>query len=269
METKDSERKWAVALKQAAVEDPDIDHENITDLEFVEHAIVAKDHLGKAIKRIKRLQSFKARFGIQSKDGTYSDAMRDLQTFLRVHDGVVGSIGTLEDHSHVLTFHLDNFMSRKMKSEESIALTMRGFYYIFHAMHPNLDAIRAGVTALIDSKGMGWANFSPTVEKEMALLYSHAYPVRINRFVVVNAGIFARLVFHTIIRVFLSSKLVERHSFCGSMHDFLMDDSSSPVYTKNILPVDRWNGKLTLEDLKKTLAERIQERYDNATQFRL
>ena len=47
MDRSETERQWALVIKAATEADPDIRVENLTDLEFVQHAIVAKSNVDK------------------------------------------------------------------------------------------------------------------------------------------------------------------------------------------------------------------------------
>ena len=103
------EVSWALAIRDAARKDPDIDAQRVTDLEFLQHAIVAKDKVDKAIRRIKRVQLFKTRHGIKL-DGSYEDGMRDLKKYLDMFPGFFLSVASLApDHTHVLCANFSKF----------------------------------------------------------------------------------------------------------------------------------------------------------------
>ena len=78
------QRAWAI--RQAARADSTIDDEALSDWECLQHSIVAKDAIGLALTRIRRLQAFKERYGIL-RDGSVDEARRDLHVFLQTHPG--------------------------------------------------------------------------------------------------------------------------------------------------------------------------------------
>ena len=82
----EEELKWATAIKQAAESDASIQSDALSDLEYLQHAIIAKENTDKALCRIKRLQDFKQRYGIKL-DGSYEEGMRDMKQFQAAHPG--------------------------------------------------------------------------------------------------------------------------------------------------------------------------------------
>ena len=58
----EQELEWARAIRQAAQNDPSIvAAQDISDVEFLHHAMVAKDQVHKALTRLRRMQILKQR----------------------------------------------------------------------------------------------------------------------------------------------------------------------------------------------------------------
>ena len=103
--TEEIRRAWAI--RNAARADSTIDHVAISDWEYLQHAIVAKTNVQKALKRIRRMQAFKLRYGIV-RDGCQADARRDVEALMLLHPGFFMS------HS---AFTPTNMPERKKKSK--------------------------------------------------------------------------------------------------------------------------------------------------------
>ena len=94
------ELEWALSIKKAAVAHADIQAELVTDWEFWQHAVIAKNKVDKALQRIQRVQQIKLEFGIKL-DGSAAEGMRDLKAFFAAHPGFFVCLSRLPDQSYV------------------------------------------------------------------------------------------------------------------------------------------------------------------------
>ena len=234
----------------------------LCDLEYLQHAIVAKDQVDKALKRIKRLQRFKEFYGIKL-DGSYEDGIRDLNAFHLAHPKFLLSVASLPDHTQVLCGDYAKYYGIHETTEESRAITMRGIFYLLQASTSNVASMRAGIVTLADGKGLGWKHLSIQAEERFARFYVHAYPARFRQIVVMNANVVMRA-FYNFCRMFISKKVASRHVFCGDLQEYL---ESSP-YPPDVLPVE-WKGSLDKEAMDLALHKKLKERYDTAARFKL
>ena len=126
-----------------------------------------------------------------------------MTTFRHAHLGVFKGIASLPiTESPVLCSYGSQFAEKRSKPMENMALS----------------CVDSGLMVLFATNGMGLANFSPRVEEQIATLHSHAYPVRINRLVFINACWIIRFRFR--VRLFLSKKVWERRTFCSNWSVF-------------------------------------------------
>ena len=277
MEATKQELEWAVAIKKAAEVDAHVNAHLVSDLEFLQHAIIAKDNVDKALKRLKRMQEFKKQYGIKL-DGSHAEGMRDLQTFGTAHPGFALAIGVLKNDTtdselqqqqqaaHVMCADYAQFLAKTIKSDESYAVLMRGLFYFIQASQPNIGAMRAGLFVLANGKSAGWRNVSLAMDERVLALLSNTYPIRINQIVMMNANILLRL-FGNFLRMFVSAKVWEKHVFAGPLDDFLRD---SPRYSNQPDALPRaWGGSLEANDLERIVSENLQERYALAAKFTL
>ena len=133
MQATKEEIEWASRIKQAACQDPSINQAMISDLEYLHHAIVAKDQIPKALKRLRNMQTFKESYGIQL-DGSYEEAERDIKLFLTSHPDMMLSVASNPESHHMGVFcgRYAGLNVQRIQSEEAYCVLMRGLFYTFH-----------------------------------------------------------------------------------------------------------------------------------------
>jgi hypothetical protein len=260
----EEEIQWALAIQQAAKEDPDINVDLLTDLECMQHAIIAKANVTKALARIKRMQQFKSKYGIKL-NGSYEEAVRAFLTAKQRHEGFFLSLATLpNDDTHISCTNYACFMAREVRSDEYYAVVMRGEFYILQAMFPTLAAIRAGTIMLSDGKGYGVLNYSFKLEERMAQLFSNAYPMRVKKMVMMNAN-WLMVVLQYALNAFMSKKMRKVRHLAGPRETYLAEHRSE--YPPTVLPVE-WGGTLPREAYEETVIRNLQQRYQLEETFR-
>ena len=263
----EQETKWALAIKQAAQQDPDIHTDLICDLEYIQHAIVAKDKVQDALDRIRRMQHFKTQHSIKM-DGSAEEGMRDLATFQRAHPGFFLSLGSLPDGSPIIAVDSSRTVLRDIKSEESIAVFLRGMFYSMQACHSSICAMRTGSVTLSDMGGCDWRHRNRQVTGRNAELYSRAYPKRHTLIVLLNVSFLWRLTFAWF-KLLIPKKMWERYILLGDPKGFLQ----GACYPPTVLPA-AWNdkycdGTMEQQGLQQAFRERLKARYDLAAKFKL
>ena len=287
------ELQWARAIKEAARKDSNLNDEDIVDLEYLHHAIVAKDNVEKALHRLRRMQKFKKRYGIQ-RDGSYEEGSRDYKAFIIAHpDFGLGmnsyfpkttisddeTVRNNEDVDSNATGHdstestadeitvgcanYSKFLATKMKSEESHAIFMRGMFYMFQLCQSSISSMRGGIDLLCDCHGMGPRNFSLESEARQNELFSEAYPIRIRQIAMMNVNVVVRL-FYRVALFFFSKKLRQTFVFTDNRDKFLHDKGLSA----SVLPI-AWGGTLEEETAEKVFFQKMRARYDLAANFKL
>ena len=179
MEPTEQELKWTAAIKEAAMEDDRINDGTLCDWEYLQHALVAKDKVDDAIRRIQKMQAFKQRYCIRL-DGSVEEAARDFKAYELQHAGFMVTVAHREqDDSLVFCFDYARMMARRMKTPESVAVMMRTFFYLLQACQHSVQAMRSGFSCLNKSQGIGWKNVTWQVEELQVDFLSRAYPVRV------------------------------------------------------------------------------------------
>lgn len=132
----EQEIAWARTIKQAAQEEQDLRTHGLSDLEYLQHAIVSKGNVNKALRRLANMQTFKDRYDIQQ-DGSYEQGIRDIQALLLAYPGFLKALGALENHSHVVALKMSP--SPQYGQARSSAIDIRGLF--LQAGHCNIAAI--------------------------------------------------------------------------------------------------------------------------------
>lgn len=254
----EQEIAWAIAIKAAAQNDPDVDDAVVTDLEFLQHAIIAKDKVEDALLQLKKLQAFKDRFGIFG-DGSYEQGIRDLITYQRVNAGLLLAFGTLPDGSQIAC--VDGARWVVHANHESLAVYLRGSFYLLQCAHGNISAMRQGIVSLSDSAGSTIRNILQPrqVLKRNHDFVCHAYPVRIKSMIVMNVTWPMRWLFHLV-----KPKALVQCLLCGNAQVFLQ----ASAIPKDVLP-KQWGGSVDFDDLQVALQQRLRARYEWAATFTL
>lgn len=263
-EATEQELKWAHNIKEAALACPDIsDATALTDFEYLQHAIVAKDCVDKALERIRRLALFKERYGIQ-RDGSLEEGLRDLVAFQAAHPGVLLAVEALPDGSFLTACSTGKFFTRDCKSEESIAITMRGFFYVLQACHSNIPALREGMISILDNKGIGWKNINIRIEENVGGLFALIYPAKVNKVVILNSTRTMRWLYK-FLQLFLPKKISQRHAFYPDQSSYFEE---AKQLGEKVLPAV-WGGTVTHDDLQTSLRDKLQARYEMMETFKL
>lgn len=162
----EQELNWARAIKHAALAER---LTQLSDFEYLHHALVAKNKVKKAIKRMRGLEKFRSHYKLE---GSIVD---DPNSFFRATEsmfpGLLGSVGKDSNGRMVQLCVYKNFDPRKLKGETEWRDMMAAFYYMFQAMHADISSIRNGIVFAADCKGMGWKNFSFEVRCLVALIF--------------------------------------------------------------------------------------------------
>lgn len=273
-EPTEQELKWATAIRDAAVAHPDIHDTILSDLEYLQHAVIAKDQVDKALARMERMQRFKERYGILG-DGSLEEGLRDLKAFTAAHPGVILAVEQASSSSaaHVTACCCAKFFARDIRVQqgskgkpESLAITMRGVYYVLQACHGSLPAMRAGMISIMDNQHCGWRNFNLRVEECVGSLFAQVYPARVNQVVMLGASWTTRLLYR-LLSVLFPKKLRQRHVFFADCEAYLASSSFTKV-DHQALPV-KWGGLVDAAALEDSLRQKLQARYDLAAKFKL
>lgn len=256
----EEEKGWAMIIKNAIVEaDPEF-AKTISDLEYVQHAIVAKDKLSKALTRIRRLKAFKTEYGIDD-DRPLEEIQAILLRFEELASGFFLGFGREANGRYVVTMDYKCFEPAKFESPEDWKVLFAGFYYMMEASQPDISSIREGTAMICESKGIAWKNFSLEIEKRGAALYQDAYPVRIKEISILNAPAIMRIMY-VMCKPFLGKRVKEVFHM-----DAKLPDVQQRIMRDN-LPTTL-GGVQSQLDMSEKMFESLKARAENKANFTL
>lgn len=271
----EEELAWAAQLKQAAAANDcniQIDTDEVSDWEYLQHAIVAKSNTRKALQRLQHLQAFKSRYGILG-DGSVEEAARDLRTFLQTHPGLYLSLATAANGDQIFCSEYRHFQASRMKTEEAYAVYMRAAFYVLQASQANLTALRSGLVLFMDIEGsLRYRSF--TTEARARELYGTAYPIRLKRVVLLQSSPTLRFLYRWMVQPWMSRKVKEILCFPSVTRDqYLLqrqqdDDPNHHKVPANCIP-EVWGGQIPTDKFHETILTRLTERYERAATFQL
>lgn len=272
MDITEEERGWALAIKEA-LQKKDAELANsVTDFEYAHHAIIAKEKVAKALKRIKRLHAFRKDHGVPG--GSIPNAERALQTIQQYEasspgynlsfgkdtkenidaDGVGGS-------SYVVVWDFAAFLPANYQKPEDWQMCFAAFHYMLDAMQPDFSAIRAGIIVVSDAENLGWKNFSLEMEKHAAHLYQDAYPLRITKMIMLHTPTIFKAMYN-LCKPFLSKKVKNSIEPNGKL------DQIQERFARELLPTTM-GGVQTTREMEENTLEALKTRYANMASFNL
>lgn len=150
----EEELGWARAIKCAALAK---ELEPVSDMLYLQMAVVSKAKVKKAVKRLEKLQEFRRKYNII--DAETDDAVALLRGSYALFPGFLGAIGRDSEGRAVLVSHVSKYLPAKLEPDEWRTMLVAG-YYMFNAFNADVEEVRKGVVFVTDCRGMGWKNFS-------------------------------------------------------------------------------------------------------------
>jgi hypothetical protein len=247
-------------IKKALMEaDPDF-AKTISDLEYVQHAIVAKNVVSKALKRIRRLKAFKEEHGI-SETATVEETTEMLKRLEDLSPSMFMGFGKDDKGRYVTTWNYNAFLPAAYQNPEDWKACFSAFYYLFDAMQPDIASIREGIVMIADCEGVGWKNFSLKMEKQAAHLYQDAYPIRIKEMTMLNPPSVFKVIY-ALCKPFLSKRVKEVLHMNGKVDEI---QNRIPI---GVLPTTLGGTQGTL-DMAQSMEDALNLRFENKSQFTL
>lgn len=170
------ERQWAEALKEALAEGEDTVNIPITDMDIVQYAIVERGDIAKCLDRIKKMNEFKTKYGIEE---TVEQGVESIKNFIEQHPGFLLNIDQCAQRQHyVQVMDFAKFNPRKVVYDKDWKVFLSGMHYLMTALNPTLSAVRNGLVGICECEGMGWDNFCMDFERRLWYEHPTVYPAK-------------------------------------------------------------------------------------------
>jgi hypothetical protein len=262
MMVNNQERIWALKIKNAVERDPSL--ENLSDFEYVHHAIVAKDNIHKALVRIKDMQLFKERFGIIG-DGNPTQGWMMIDALMGAQPDFILSVGEDREGRSIQVCDYSAFRPKLLAT--NAMQNFVGFYYTFHALQCDFASIREGVVWIANCKGMGLKNAFGGIWQRGSEFRRAPYPMRMKKIAMLDPPRLVHSMYYAM-KPFLSKK-VKDVIVMKTQQEFLLDD----VIYGNTIPVHAlprsMQGTCSEKEMIQRLKDGVKERYLHSQTFRL
>lgn len=258
-----TELACAKEIKQAVVEQdgPDV-AAKLADLEYAQLAMVTKGKLKRALKMIRRLQTFKEDHGIDPATDTPESVLATIQQFERGSPGFFMSLGTNAATGRAVTvWRYAAFNPKNYHGTEEWKLCFAAFFYLLDAMAPDIATIREGMCMVCECEGMGWKNFSLEIEKHGAALYQDCYPVRFKEMTCLNAPVIFKAMYQ-LCKPFLSKHTKKILNMTGEL------EQVQETHPKDMLPTTL-GGTQDTATMNDNLLKALKLRFETRASFKL
>lgn len=187
----DTELGWALALKIAVTENDELD--NLCDMEYAHHAIIAQGNLQEALTRVERMQIFRQHYKV---DNSLEQGLYFIQELMKQQPGFLMNIDIdLVRQESLNVFDcgcfqpnvaLDTTASPEIGIRDNWKIFACAAYYVKYTSQPTLAVIRNGLLELADFGEYGWKNFSTETNQRLMDEVISYYPMKWNGLLMYN-----------------------------------------------------------------------------------
>ena len=187
MDVTAQERGWALAIRQAIKEDPEL--EPISDFWCVQLAILEHGNIEGALDRARHIQAFREEYRILD---TAESGICSLVEFVTLLPGFHLTLSyCAELGTYVAVYDTTKFFTAKLaKKPENIPIWLSAYYYHATALNPDLEACRKGSSILMECEGFDWRVNIPS--RDMSRLHREIaafYPQKFQQIKCFNTGV--------------------------------------------------------------------------------
>ncbi|CAB9526576.1 expressed unknown protein [Seminavis robusta] len=176
------ELDWCLALKQAVLEDDEL--EERPDLDYAHCALMARGNLSEALHRFRSLQEFRSEYQIHDDDPL--EAWELLQQFFEQQPWFILDVNVGDETVFVQDFsRLD---PKAVDLPRDWRVFMGGFYYLLRILQPNIDIMRKGIVVIAELANMGWKNFDIEFMNRHHYHLMAFYPIQIKEVTFMHAS---------------------------------------------------------------------------------
>lgn len=249
----DDENDWALDIKDAIEDTPDID--NLTDFQYAQLAIVDQDDIEMALERARKMQDFKRQYDIRD---SVECGLRCMKEFVDLLPGHWLSLSSAEGQCVLVADVSKLTVDRIRTSSDGLHTWLAGTYFMCHVLSSEFYAMRHGFTILAENQGYDFKkNFGLDLHSKLWKELASVYPLQISKMKNYNTG----LVYNMLVRMAKSFVTEEIHSRfeVGCVCELGTLDK---LYATP-------NQRVANERLMIRLHESLRRRYQNETDFRL
>ncbi|CAB9530427.1 expressed unknown protein [Seminavis robusta] len=152
MELTPEERQWALEIKQAIKDTPDLDP--LSDFRIAQLAVIERGDTEAALDRALHLQGFRQEYDILDAP---ADGRKFLQRLIKLFPRMFLSLSfNPDDGDYHLVYDITQFSVRSMNTTRDYTSWHAGVYYLCHCMTVDFQVMRRGVQVLTECEGYDW-----------------------------------------------------------------------------------------------------------------
>ena len=193
------ELRWSLELKLAVMGSEELD--NLSDMEYAQHAIIAGGKVEEGLRRIERMQVFRQYYQV---DNSIEQGLKYIRALIEQQPGFLLNIDIdLARNEAINVFDCGCFdpnvaLSCSASPETGYQDNWKVFacavYYIKYISQPTLAVVRHGLLELGDFGGYGWSNFSVEVNQKLMDEVISWLPTKWNGLLMYNTGSAANVI---------------------------------------------------------------------------
>lgn len=154
MSITEAERSWALTIKDAFKEDPELD--NLNDFWYAQLAIVHKDDVEMAKSQALTMQHFRQEYDIRD---DMEDVKSTMWDFIHLYDDdwVLGFSYNKDYQNYLWAVDIAAIDNQALQTDRAWRTNLAGHYYIRQALNPDFVSISQGIVIVHECGGF---NFS-------------------------------------------------------------------------------------------------------------
>jgi CRAL/TRIO domain len=187
-----AEKARALQIKAAVEADPRLS--TLADFEYVQYALTCADEsLEMVCQKVHLLQAFKQEYQI------LDEAVQGCQAFhelLHLQPGYMLAVEYLPStRNYIKIADMAAFQPSRVQTKGQWGIFLGGLFYIYQCLNPSFEAMRTGISSMLECEGASMDTFNPGLLEKTASELLQFYPKNVKEVFFLNSGTAANLMY--------------------------------------------------------------------------